>query len=43
MTLYLLEGRMDWNKGRRIIAHAPCKGWRILKSWHEPIRESGLA
>ena len=44
MTLYLLEQRKPNRQGRRrrIIAHAPCKGWRVLKKWVEPVRESGL-
>jgi hypothetical protein len=44
VILYLLEERKANRLGyrSRIIAHAPCKGWRIIKKWWEPVREEGL-
>jgi hypothetical protein len=44
MKLYLLEQRKPDQFGyrRRITAHAPCAGWRIVKVWVEPVRERGI-
>jgi hypothetical protein len=43
MKLYLLERKNREGFAERITAHAPCKGWRVLKCWWEPIRQEGAA
>jgi hypothetical protein len=37
MALYLLERKNREGFTMRIIAHAPCRGWRVIRSWWEPI------
>jgi hypothetical protein len=37
MKLYLIERKNRDGLRERITAHSPCKGWRVIKVWWEPV------